>query len=198
MLQTWTFLISQNVLHCLLLHPSRIVLMNCCGLASLWAYTTGCSVLSWASSSKNNVLGLLLRETWLERMSLPKRLQRVAPFYHPSIYQLSTLEETKLCYHPTLSSVLSTSCQQIACGDGQARFLGRCPQRVAPFDHVSQLSLSRDSDFQSFSSPDFLTPKMTGLRKLLQSDSPLVLTLLWLFLHLILFAFFLTSLQNKL
>ena len=36
-------------------------------------------------------------------------------------------------------------------------------QRVAPFYHISQLSHSRDSDFQSLSSPGFLTPKMTGL-----------------------------------
>ena len=40
------------------------------------------------------------------RVSLPNRRQKVAPFYHPSIYQLSTLEKTKLCHHPTLSSVL--------------------------------------------------------------------------------------------
>ena len=79
--------------------------------------------------------------------------QRVALFYHPSIYQLSTLGKTKLCHRPTLSSVLSTH-------------HGR--HRVAPFYRLSQLSHSRDSDFHSFSSLGFLTPKMTDSREPLQ------------------------------
>ena len=57
--------------------------------------------------------------------------QRDSPFNHPSIYQLSTLEKTMLCHRPTLSSGLNMKFWQIVCGDGQARFLGRCPQRVA-------------------------------------------------------------------
>ena len=89
------------------------------------------------------------------RESLPESEQRVSPFYHPSIHQLSTLEKTKLCHRPILSSELSTSFQRIACGGGQARFLGRCTQRVAPFYHISQLSHSSDSDFHNFSSPGF-------------------------------------------
>ena len=48
--------------------------------------------------------------------------QRVSPFYHPSIHQISTLEKTKLCHRPILSSLLSTSSQQIADG-GLARDL---------------------------------------------------------------------------
>ena len=102
-----------------------------------------------------NVLGLLMKENLIgTRAFLSKRLQRVAPFYHPSTYQFSTLEKTKLCHHPTLSSVLSTR-------------HGR--QRITPFDHFSQLSHSRGSNFHSLSSPGFLTPKMTELREPLQS-----------------------------
>ena len=102
------------------------------------------------------------------RVSLPESKQRVSPFYHPSIQQLSTLEKTKLCHRPILSSVLSTSFQQIACGGALARDLCHSQQRVSPFYHISQLSHSRDSDFQNF----------TGLREPLQSDSSLALTLL--------------------
>ena len=40
------------------------------------------------------------------------------------IYQLSTLEKTKLCHRPTLSSVLSTSFQQIVSCD--AKEMQRC------------------------------------------------------------------------
>ena len=67
--RTWSFTLSKNVLD-----PndksnsvSSSPMMNCCGLAPLWGQTTGCPVLSWvSSSSKNNVLDLLMRETWLE------------------------------------------------------------------------------------------------------------------------------------
>ena len=131
------------------------------------------------------------------RVSLPESRQRVSPFYHPSIHQPSTLEKTKLCHRPILSSVLSTSFQRIFCG-ALARDMCHGQQRVSLFYHTPQLSHSRDSHFHNFSSPGFLMPKMTELREPLQSDSSLVLTLLWLFLHLILFAFFLTSLQNNL
>ena len=63
------------------------------------------------SSHERNLIGT--------RVSLPKRLQWVAPFCHPSIHQLSTLEKTKLCHRPILSSVLCTSFQRI--------FLWWCP-----------------------------------------------------------------------
>ena len=68
--------------------------------------------------------------------------RRVAPFYHPSTCQLSTLEKTKLCHRSTSSSVLGTSFQQ---------FVGGGRHRVAPFYHLSQLSHSRRSDFHCFS-----------------------------------------------
>ena len=68
--------------------------------------------------------------------------QRVSPFYHPSIHQLSTLEKTKLCHRPTLSNVLRTSFQQIACGGALARDPCHGQQRVSPFYHISQLSHS--------------------------------------------------------
>ena len=83
-------------------------------------------------------------------MSLPKRQQRVSPFYDPSIHQLSTLEKTKLCHRPILGSVLSTSFQRIACGGALARDLCHGQQRVSPFHYISQLSHSRDSDFHNF------------------------------------------------
>ena len=100
------------------------------------------------------------------RVSLPEGKQRVSPFYDPSIHQLSTLEKTKLCHRPILSSLLSTSFQRIACG-ALARDLCHGQQRVSPSYHITQLSHSRDSDFHNFSSPGFLMPKMTELRELL-------------------------------
>ena len=97
------------------------------------------------------------------RVILPEGKQRVSPFYHPSIHQLSTLEKTKLCHRPILSSVLSTSFQQIA-GGGLARDLCHGTQRVSPFCHISQLAYSEDFDFRNFSSPGFLMQKMTELK----------------------------------
>ena len=116
------------------------------------------------------------------RVLLPEGKQRVSPFYHPSIQQLSTLEKTKLCHRPILSSLLSTCFQRLN-GGGLARDLCHGQQRVSPFYHISQLAHSEDFDIQKLSSPGFLMQKMTELREPLQSDSSLALTLLWLFLH---------------
>ena len=55
------------------------------------------------------------------------------------------------CHRPILSSLLSTSFQQIA-GGGLARDLRHGKQRVSPLYHISQLSNSRDFDFHNFSS----------------------------------------------
>ena len=138
--RTWSFTLSKNDLD-----PndnsnsvSSSPKMKCCGLAPLWGQTTGIPVLSSVSSSskkqkrawsshERNLIGT--------RVSLPKRRQRVSPFYHPSIHQLSTLEKTKLCHRPTLSSVLSTSFKQIVCGGAVTRDLRHGRQRVAPFYH---------------------------------------------------------------
>ena len=130
------------------------------------------------------------------RVLLFEGKQRVSQFYHPSIHQISTLEKTKL-YRPILSRLLSAFFQQIGSG-GLARDLCYGKQRVSPFCHISQLAYSEDFDFHNFSSGGFLMPTMTELRESLQSNSSLVLTLLRLFLPLMLFAFFLTSLQNNL
>ena len=108
--------------------------------------------------------------------------QRVSPFYHPSIHQISTPETTNFCHRPILSSLLSAYFQRIG-GGGLARDLCHGRQRVAPFYHLSQLSHSKDSDFHSFSTPGFLMQKMTELREPLQSNSSLALTLLWLFIN---------------
>ena len=111
-------------------------------------------------------------------MSLPKKRQRVFPFYHPSIHQVSTLEKTKVYHRPILSSLLSACFQRIGGGGGLARDLCHGEQRVTPFYHISQLAYSEDFDFHNFSSPGFLMPKMTELKEPLQSNSSLVLTLL--------------------
>ena len=66
-----------------------------------WSFTLSKNDLD----PKRNLIGT--------RVFLPKWRQRVSPFYHPSIHQLSTLEKTKLCHQSNLSSVLSTSFQQI-------------------------------------------------------------------------------------
>ena len=85
------------------------------------------------------------------RVLLFEGKQWVSPFYRPSIHQISTLEKTKLCHHPILSSLLSTSFQRIG-GGALARDLCHGQQRVSPFYHIPQLSHSRDSDFHYFSS----------------------------------------------
>ena len=127
---------------------------------------------------------------WIAVLLLFEGRQRVAPFYHPSIHQISTLEKAKLCHRPTLSSLVSTSFRQIVCGGGLPRDLRHGKQQVAPFYHLYQLSHSKDFWLPCSPSPDFLTPKMTELRQLLQEDSSLASTSLWLFLHLNLIAFF--------
>ena len=73
---------------------------------------------------------VFLMDCQLSEWFLPEGKQRVAPFYHPSIHQLSTLEKTKLCHHPTLSSSLKTCFQRLACG-GLARDLCHGQQRVS-------------------------------------------------------------------
>ena len=89
--------------------------------------------------------------------------------HHIEFVSCSTLEKTKLCYHPTLSSVLRKSFQWIVHDHSPARFLGRCPQGVAPLYPLSlslaQLSHSRDLDFHSFSSPGSLTSRMADSRE---------------------------------
>ena len=107
-------------------------------------------------------------------MSLPKSKHRVSAFYHPSIHQFSTLEKTKLYHYPNLTSVLNTSFQQIACACALARDLCHGRQRVSPFFHIFSFR-TPGTDFHNFSSPGFLTPKMTELREPLHSDSPFCL-----------------------
>ena len=99
------------------------------------------------------VLGFLVKEDLIETtVSLSKKLHPVSRVAHTSKCQFSTLEKTKLGYHPTLSSVLRKSFQQIVHDKNQMRSFGRCRQQVAPFAPLSQLSHSKDFDFQSFSS----------------------------------------------
>ena len=64
-------------------------------------------------------------------------------FYHPSIHQIPTLEKTKLCQRPILSSLLSACFQRIG-GGGLARDLCHGKQRVSPLHHISQLAYSED------------------------------------------------------
>ena len=87
-------------------------MINCCGLISLRGITTGCPIhhevlprSQWialfhraGSSHERNLIGT--------RVSFPKKLHRVSPIVRTSQYQFSTLEKTKLCYHPALSSGL--------------------------------------------------------------------------------------------
>ena len=63
-------------------------------------------------------------------------------------------------------------------------FLGRCPQRVASVDPLSQLTHARDFDFHSFSSPGFLKSRMICSKSPLQWGSSLVAISLWLVLLL--------------
>ena len=102
-----------------------------------------------------------------------------------SIHQISTLEKTKFYQRSILSSLMSVRIQ-----------------RVSLFYRTSQLAYSEDFDFRVWSSPGFLMQWKIALMEpfhcFARSNSSLVLTLLWLFLHLILFVFFSTSLQNTL
>ena len=95
-LKTWTFTISQNVLHCLLLHPLRIVFV---------LFTpdhSPCARMIWIPTT--NLILLRRLQWWIAvALLLFEGRQLVSPFYHPSIHQISTLEKTKLCHRPTLS-----------------------------------------------------------------------------------------------
>ena len=211
MLQTWTFSISQNVIRRFLEISSKIVFVFSALDHSIWTQkdnAVSSDELLWPCSSptadngclrsimsffffQNNVLGLLMRNLIGTRVSLPKKRQWVSPFYHPSIHQLSTLEKTKLCHRPTLSCVLGTSFQQ------------NCLWWCTGSWHASRLTTG--CPVRSFFSAFAL--RVLWLSKLFfpgLSDAEddrvesLASTSLWLFLHLILVAFFLTSLQNKL
>ena len=73
------------------------------------------------------------------------------PFYHPSIHQLSTLEKTKLCHRPILSSVLGTSFQRIFCGGALTRDLCHGQQLVSPFlSYSSAFALQGTLTFITF------------------------------------------------
>ena len=94
-------------------------------------------------------------------MLLFESKERVFPFNHPSFHQICTLEKTKLCHRPILSSLLSACFQRIG------------TTRLYVLSSFSVFAL-QGSDFQRFSYPGFLTPKMTELRDPLQSNSSLV------------------------
>ena len=64
------------------------------------------------------------------RVLLPEGKQRVSEFHRPSIHQISTLEKSKLCHRPILSSLLSSNFQHIA-GGGLTRDLCHGQQRVS-------------------------------------------------------------------
>ena len=134
----------------------------CCGVAPIWGITTGCPVLSRGVASFT--MDCAVPSCWVfswKKLDWDSCASTLGG-------QLSTLEKTKLCYHPTLSSVLRVNFQRIVNDSSPARFSGRCRQRVAPFCALSRLSHSMDLDFYSFSSPGFLTSKMTNSREPLQ------------------------------
>ena len=140
---------------------SSFPMRNCCGLATTVApfchevlpRSQWIALFHRAGSPRErNLIGT--------RVPFSKKSQRVAPIDHTSKCQFSTLEKTKLGYHPTLSIVLRKSFHKIVHDNSPARFLGRCPQRVAPFAPLSLLSHFRDFDFHSFSSPGSLTSRM--------------------------------------
>ena len=113
------------------------------------------------------------------------RIKQVALFWLPSIHQISTLEKTKSYQHSILSSLMSKLLQQ-----------------VALFFDAAQFASSEEIDFHVRFSPGFLMQwrqtRQESFRCIARLNSPSVSTLLWLFLHLNLFAFFSTSLQNNL
>ena len=207
MLKTWTFPISQNALRRSLLHPLKIVLVSfapdhspCAKM--IWILTTNPILFRhlqwWIAVFLLLLEGKQRGSPFYRDFLLPKwracvhernvmnlvwpcpraSKQRVSPFFHPTIHQLSTLEKTNLCHHPILSSLLSTSFQQID-GGGLARNMCHGQQRFPRFFNIPLLAYSKNFDFHNFFSPSFLMQKMTELREPLQSDSSLVLTLLW-------------------
>ena len=92
---------------------SSFPMTNCCGFVSLWRMRTGCPVPSWGSFFLTTACCVFSwkKLDWNSCVSL-KRLPRVVSFCHPSIHQLSTtLEKTKLCHRPTLSSALRKNFQ---------------------------------------------------------------------------------------
>ena len=78
--------------------------------------------------------------------------QRVSPFHHPSVHQISTLERTKFNQYSILSSLMSVRFQRV----GVARDWCHGKQRVSPFCRTSQLAHSEEIDFLVWFSPGFL------------------------------------------
>ena len=163
-LKTWTFPISQNALHCLLLHPLRIVFVffaldhsPCARM--IWIPTTNLILLrrlQWRNVEALLIEGkqqvspfyrdFLLLPEWRSCVHernvfetcalLLEDKQQVSPFHHPSIHQISTLEENKFYQYSILSSLMSVLSQRV----GGARDWCHGRQLFSPFYHTSQLS----------------------------------------------------------
>ena len=93
--RTWSFTLLKNDLDPIDNSDSvsSFPMMSCWGLVSLWGCTTGCTVLSWGSSS--STMDCAVPSCWVFSWKkldwdscLPKKLRWVAPFYHPSICQV--------------------------------------------------------------------------------------------------------------
>ena len=160
---------------------------NCCGLVPPWGMTTGCPGLSRSITSFTMDCAVpscwvfSWKKTWLDsRVSLQEVTTGCNVLYTHRWFSFPLLRRPS-----HVSSVLNTSFQQIVCGGALARDLCRCPQRVVPFNSLSQLSHHKDFDFHNFSSPGFLTSWMAHSIEPFQQDSSLVAISLWLILHLI-------------
>ena len=111
-------------------------------------------------------------------------LESISPFLLSSLHQISTLDKFIFRQHSILSCLMS-----------------KRPLQVSPFLDAAQSTSSEVLDFQMWSFLDFLMQwrqvRSDPLRCIARPNSSSASILLWLFLHLYLFAFFSTSLQNN-
>ena len=175
----WKTQTLQNVCRCLLLHLLRI------GSASFAFDHSPCARMIWILPTFLILLRCKNSSYRFQHWICPcvVRIQQVALSYLPSLHQISTLEKTNSCQHSILSSLMSDRTQW-----------------VAPFHDVAQFAGSQETDFHVWCSPVFLMQRMLAhqesFRCIVRPNSSASI-LLWLFLHLNLFAIFSTSLQNN-
>ena len=168
MLKTYTFSISQNVYRCLSLHLLKIV------FAPFALGHSPCARMIWILTTI-----LILSHHLQQRIdALAESKQRVSPFHR----DLLLLPKWRSCSHER--KVFETLVVS---------------KRVSPFYRISQFANSEDFDFRVWFSPGFLMQWKIVLMlpfHCFARSNPSLVSLLWLFLHLILFEFFSTSRQN--
>ena len=159
------------------------------------------SVSSFFFFFKNDVFGLLMRETWLKLVcSCPRANNECHRSIIHQFISFPLLRRPSFVIVPLVPFWVSNWVRAF----NELVFVALRVTGVTANNgfHRSIINLifrtQGTSTFITSLPRGFLMQKMTELREPLQLSSSLASTLLWLFLHLILLAFFLTSLQSNL